>query len=81
MVQGKESACQCRDTRDLSCVLSWVLPLGWKDTLEYEIATHSSIPAWRVPWTEEPEGYGPYGHKESDMTEQLNAHTHTVDLQ
>ena len=28
--------------------------LGWEDTLEKEMATHSSIPAWRSPWTEKP---------------------------
>ena len=28
--------------------------LGWEDSLEEGIATHSSIPAWRIPWTEEP---------------------------
>ena len=27
--------------------------LGWEDSLEKEMATHSSIPAWRIPWTEE----------------------------
>ena len=32
---------------------TWVQSLGWKDTLEKGIATHSSIPAWRIPWTEE----------------------------
>ena len=31
-----------------------VLALGWKDPLEEEMATHSSILAWRIPWTEEP---------------------------
>ena len=31
-----------------------VRSLGWEDPLEKEIATHSSIPAWRIPWTEEP---------------------------
>ena len=31
-----------------------VWPLGWEDPLENEMATHSSIPAWRIPWTEEP---------------------------
>ena len=30
-----------------------------------------SILAWRIPWTEEPSSYSPWGHKESDMTEQL----------
>ena len=32
------------------------------------MATHSSILAWRIPWTEEPGGYSPWGHKESDTT-------------
>ena len=31
-----------------------VLSLGWKDPLEKEMATHSSILAWKIPWTEEP---------------------------
>ena len=34
----------------------WVQPLGWEDTLEKEMTTHSSILAWRIPWTEEPGG-------------------------
>ena len=33
------------------------------------MATHSSILAWKTPWTEEPVGYSRWGHKESDMTE------------
>ena len=33
-----------------------VLFLGWEDPLEEEMATHSSILAWRIPWTEEPGG-------------------------
>ena len=52
---------------------TWVRPLVWEDPLEKEMATHSSILAWRIPWTEEPGGlYSPWGHKESDTTEQLN---------
>ena len=35
------------------------------------MATHSSIPAWRIPWTEEPGGLQSISHKESDTTEQL----------
>ena len=31
---------------------TWVLSLGWEDPLEEEMATHSSILAWRIPWTE-----------------------------
>ena len=45
--------------------------LGRDDPLEEEMATHPSFLAWRVPWTEEPGRYSPWGHKESDMTEQL----------
>ena len=33
---------------------TWVRSLGWEDPLEKEIATHSSILAWRIPWREEP---------------------------
>ena len=33
------------------------------------MAAHSSILAWRIPWTEEPVGYSPWGRKELDMTE------------
>ena len=35
---------------------TWVQSLGWEDLLEKEMATHSSIFAWRIPWTEEPGG-------------------------
>ena len=45
---GKESACNAGD-------------LGWEDTLEKGTATHSSILAWRIPWTEEPGGLQPMG--------------------
>ena len=33
---------------------TWVRFLGWEDSLEKRTATHSSILAWRIPWTEEP---------------------------
>ena len=33
-----------------------IRPLGWEDALEKEMATHSSVLAWRIPWTEEPGG-------------------------
>ena len=32
----------------------WVRSLGWEDSLEKEMATHSSTLAWKIPWTEEP---------------------------
>ena len=34
----------------------WVQSLGWEDPLQKSMATHSSILAWRIPWTEEPGG-------------------------
>ena len=41
------------------------------------MATRCSILAWKIPWTDEPGGYSPWGHKDLEMTEQLSAHTHT----
>ena len=55
-----------------------VRSLGWEDPLEEEMATHSSILAGRIPWTESLVGYGPQGHNESDMTE--HADNLTFDL-
>ena len=48
---------------------TWVQSLGWEDLLEKEMATHSSILAWTIPWKEELVGYSPWGRKESDMAE------------
>ena len=39
---------------------------AWEGPLEKEMANHSSILAWRIPQTEEPDGYSPWGHKELD---------------
>ena len=50
----------------------WVWSLGQEDHLEKEMATHSSILAWEIPWTEELGGYSPWGCEELDTTEQLN---------
>ena len=50
---------------------TWVQSLGQEDPLEKQMATHSSVLVWRIPWTQEPgglQGYPP-GHKESGMTE------------
>ena len=61
----------------------WIRSLGWEKSPEEGNATHSSIPAWKIPWTGEPEGlhYSPWGHKELGITERLStharAHTHT----
>ena len=43
-----------------------------EDPLEKEMATHSSILAWEIPWTEKPGGLQPMGLQELDMTQQLN---------
>ena len=57
---------------------SWVRSLGWEDPLEKEIATHSSILAWKPHGQRSLVGYTPRGSKESDTTERLHflAHTH-----
>jgi len=44
-LSGKESACQCRRHKRF---------LDWEDSLEKEMATHCSILAWEISWTEEP---------------------------
>ena len=50
------------DTGDLGSIP------GWEDPLEEEMATHSSILAWRIPWTEEPGGLHTMGSQEWDPT-------------
>ena len=52
--------------------------LGREDPLEEEMATHSRIIAWRIPWTEEPGGLQSIGLQESKMTWQINHHHHPV---
>ena len=52
--------------------------LGWEDPLEKEMATHASILAWRIPWTEETGGLQSMGLQESNMTSRLNHHHHGV---
>ena len=42
---------------------TWVQSLGWEDPLEKEMATHSSILTWRIPWTEELGGLQSMGRK------------------
>ena len=48
---GEESACNAGDLQDMQ---AW--SLGQEDSLEEKMATHSSILAWEIPWTEEPGG-------------------------
>ena len=49
VAQMVKNLCAIQDTQ--------VLSLGWEDHLEKRMATHSSILAWRTPWTEEPGGF------------------------
>jgi len=49
-----------------------VRSLGWEDPLQKGMATHCSILAWRIPWTEKPGGDSPQGCRESDTTEPLS---------
>ena len=51
---------------------TWVRFLGWEDSLEEGMTTHSSTLAGESLWTEEPDGYSPWGRKEFDMTERLS---------
>ena len=48
---------------------TWVRSLGQEVSLEKEMATHSSILAWRIPWTEETGGLQSMGSQESETTE------------
>ena len=48
---------------------AWVQSLDWEDPLEKGMAIHSSIPAWRTPQTEEPEGCRPWGRKQLDTAD------------
>ena len=54
-----------------------VWSLGWEDPLEKEMATHSSILAWKIPWTERSlASHNPWGHKELDTIEHTHMHLH-----
>ena len=48
----------------------WVQSLSQEDPLGKEMATHSSVLAWRIHGQKSPASYSPYGHEESDTTEQ-----------
>ena len=72
-LSGQESAYQCRRCGFWS--------LGWEDPLEEEMETHSSILAWRIPWTEEPGSlYSTWGCKRVEH-DWATEHTHTHTLQ
>ena len=54
-----------------------VQSLGREDTLEKEMATHSSLLAWKIPWTKSLVGGTPRSHKELDRTERLSTQIHS----
>ena len=60
---GKEPICQHRKHE------MWFPSLGQEDSLEEDMATHSSVLAWRTHGQRSLAGYSPWGHKELDMTE------------
>ena len=51
--------------------------LSWEDPLEKGMVTHSSILAWRIPWTEESGGYSPWGHKQLGIIKKTNTFAFT----
>ena len=53
---------------------TWVRFLGWEDALQKEMATHSRIFAWEIPWTKEPGRLQSMGSQEQDMTWRLYHH-------
>ena len=64
-ISGKEPACQCR---------RWFQSLGREDPLEEGMATHSSILAWRIPWTEGPGGLQSMGSQSQTQLKRLITH-------
>ena len=58
---------------------TWVLSLGQEDLLKKEMATHSSILDWKIPWMEEPGRLQSMGRKESDTTERLHFLLHEIE--
>ena len=70
MAQVLKNPCAMQET--------WVRFLGWEDSLEKGVATHSSILVWRIPWTEELGKATVERVTESDTTERLSLHTQRV---
>ena len=63
----KNLPAKARDVRDVNLIPAQ------EDPLEKKMATQSNIPAWEIPWTEEPGGsYSPWGHKESNTIELMH---------
>ena len=74
-VKKKQASLVAQKVKSLPAMCeTWIQSLGWEDPLEKETATHSSILAWRIPWTEEIGGLQSTGRKELDMTKRLHFH-------
>ena len=56
---------------------TWVQSLGWEDPLKKEMVTHSSIPAWKIPWAEGPGGLKSMG---SQRVGHEITHTHHIGI-
>ena len=62
----REASLVAQMVKDLPAMQeTWIQSLGWEDSLEKAMAIHSSLLAWRIPWTD-------HGVAESDMTERLS---------
>ena len=59
----------------------WVSSLGWEESLEKEMATHSSILVWKIPWTEEPCSAIVLGVTKSLTLLKTHTHSHLINLQ
>ena len=57
---------------------TWLRSLSWEDPLEEEMAPHSSILAWRIPWTEEPGGLQFTGSQKSQTWTKVTQHAYMV---
>ena len=69
--QGSKNPPAMQETQEI-----WVQSLDREDPLEKEMATHTSVLAWRIPWTEEPGDFSPRGRRESDATERPSMWKH-----
>ena len=56
----------------------WVQSLGWEDSLEEGTATHSSVLAWRIPWSKGPGGLQSIGLQSLTGLKQLSMHTYMI---
>ena len=79
MVQWERICLSKHETQE-----TWVQGLDWEDSLEEEMATHSSILAWRIPWAEKTGGLQSMGLQSAGhddwVTKQVCACTHTLSL-